>query len=141
MRGTIPPLPHTSENLNLILVLTGYELDDWDSGVRFPSGLEIFLFEIVSRPALGPSQSPIHRVPGALSPGCEADHSLPSSAEVKECVELLSPLSQYVVMAWCLVKDRDNLTFNHVQTGSGSTEPPIQWVSAAPSPVGKAAGA
>jgi hypothetical protein len=47
----------------------------------------------VSRTALGPTQSPIQWVPGALSlgakrPGREADHSPPSSAEVKECVRL-----------------------------------------------------
>jgi hypothetical protein len=41
-----------------------------------------------SRPALGPTQSPIQRVPGPLSlsvrhPGHEAHHSRPSSAEVK----------------------------------------------------------
>jgi hypothetical protein len=43
--------------------------------------------------ALGPNQHPIQWVPGALSLGIkqsghEADHSPPSSAEVKECVEL-----------------------------------------------------
>jgi hypothetical protein len=42
---------------------------------------------------LGPTQPPIQRVPGALSLvvnwlGHEADHSSPSSAEVKECMEL-----------------------------------------------------
>jgi hypothetical protein len=47
----------------------------------------------MSRRALGPTQSPIHCVPGDLSLGvkglgCEADHSPPSSAEVKECVDL-----------------------------------------------------
>jgi hypothetical protein len=41
-----------------------------------------------SRPALGSTQTPIKWVPGALSlrvklPGREANHSLPSSAEVK----------------------------------------------------------
>jgi hypothetical protein len=41
-----------------------------------------------SRPDLGPTQPPIQWVLGALSlgikpPGCEADYSLPSSAEVK----------------------------------------------------------
>jgi hypothetical protein len=48
----------------------------------------IFLFTTASRMALGPTQPPIQLVPGALSlgvkrPGCEADHSPPSSAEVK----------------------------------------------------------
>jgi hypothetical protein len=52
-------------------------------------GLGIFLFTTASRTALGPTQPPIQWVPGALSlevkrPGREADHSPPSSAEVKE---------------------------------------------------------
>jgi len=49
----------------------------------------IFLFTTMSRTALGPTQPPIQRVLGALSlgvkrPGREADHSPPSSTEVKE---------------------------------------------------------
>jgi hypothetical protein len=56
-------------------------------------GLGIFLFTTTSRTALGPTQLPIQCVPEALSlevkrPECEADRSPPSSAEVKECVEL-----------------------------------------------------
>jgi hypothetical protein len=52
-------------------------------------GLGIFLFTTVSGTALGPTQPPIQWVPGALSLGvkwqeCEADHSPPSKAEVKE---------------------------------------------------------
>jgi hypothetical protein len=56
--------------------------------------VEIFLFTTaVSRTAFGPTQPPIQWVPGALSvgvklPGREADHSPPSSAEVKDLVEL-----------------------------------------------------
>jgi hypothetical protein len=68
----------------------------WTIGVLgFDSrrGLVIFLFSTSSRTVLGPTQSPIQWVPGALSlgvkwPGREADHSPPSSAEVKEWVEL-----------------------------------------------------
>jgi hypothetical protein len=50
--------------------------------------LGIFLFTTASRTALGPTQPPIQLVPGALSlgvkrPGREADHSPPSSAEIK----------------------------------------------------------
>jgi hypothetical protein len=49
---------------------------------------------------------------GALSPGAqrsgrEADHSPPSSAEVKNAWSCTSA-PQYVFMAWCLVKHRDN---------------------------------
>jgi hypothetical protein len=52
-------------------------------------GLGIFLFITASRTALGPTQPPIQWVPGPLSLGVkrperEADHSPPSSAEVKE---------------------------------------------------------
>jgi hypothetical protein len=68
----------------------------WTIGVlEFDSrrGLGIFLFTTASRTALGPTQPPIQWIPRALSlgikrPGREADHSPPSSAEVKECVEL-----------------------------------------------------
>jgi hypothetical protein len=50
--------------------------------------LGIFLFTIMSRTALGSTQPPVQWVPGTLSlgvkwPGCEADHSPPSSAKVK----------------------------------------------------------
>jgi hypothetical protein len=56
-------------------------------------GLGIFLYTTTSRTALRPTQPPIQWVPGALSlgvkrPGHEADHSPPSSADVKEWVEL-----------------------------------------------------
>jgi hypothetical protein len=65
----------------------------WVLGFDSRQGLGIFLFTTASRMALGPTQPPIQRVPGALSlgvkwPGLEADHSPPSSVEVKGCVEL-----------------------------------------------------
>jgi hypothetical protein len=55
--------------------------------------LGIFLFTTTSRTALGPTQPPIQWVLVALSlqvkqRGHEADYSPPSSAEVKECMEL-----------------------------------------------------
>jgi hypothetical protein len=55
--------------------------------------------------AVGPTQTPIQWVPGALSlrimrPGREADHSPPSSADVKN--------------AWCLVTHRDIFTFTFI---------------------------
>jgi hypothetical protein len=64
----------------------GYRLDD--QGFESRQGMGIFLFTTASRPALGPTQLFIEWVPGALSlgvkwPGREADHSRPSSAEVK----------------------------------------------------------
>jgi hypothetical protein len=67
----------------------------WTIGVLgFDSqqGLGIF-FTTASRTVLRPTQPPIQWVPEALSLGVkrqgrEADHSPPSSAEVKKCVEL-----------------------------------------------------
>jgi hypothetical protein len=64
----------------------------WTIGVLgFDSrrGLGIFLLTTASRTALRSTQPPIQWVPGALAlgvkrPGREADHSPPSSAEVKE---------------------------------------------------------
>jgi hypothetical protein len=68
----------------------------WTIGVLgFDSrqGLGIFLFTTASRTALWPTQPPAQWVAGAFSLGVkrperEANHSPPSSAEVKEWVEL-----------------------------------------------------
>jgi hypothetical protein len=69
---------------------SGLALDYGLDGRWFESRqkLGIFLFTTVSRPTLGPTQPPIQWIPGALSlgvkrPGREANHSPPSSAEVK----------------------------------------------------------
>jgi hypothetical protein len=96
-----------------ISIALGYGLDDRDSRVQFPAGLGIFLFTTVSRTALGPIQPPIQWVPGGLSlgvkrPGREADHSPPSSAEVKNAWSYNST-PQYVFMAWCSVKAQGQL--------------------------------
>jgi hypothetical protein len=65
---------------------TGYGLDDLGVEIRVPVGSRIF--STSSIPVLGPTQPPIQCVPGALKPkiklpGREADHSPPTSAEVK----------------------------------------------------------
>jgi hypothetical protein len=75
-------------------IATGYGLDDRGVAVRVPVDKN-FHFSVSSRPVLGPTQSPIQWVPGALSLGVkwtgrEADHSPPTSAEV------LTHPSQYV---------------------------------------------
>jgi hypothetical protein len=53
-----------------------------------PGRVKNFLFSTSSRPVPGSTQPPIQWVPGALSPGVkrpgrEADHSPPTTAEVK----------------------------------------------------------
>jgi hypothetical protein len=50
---------------------------------------KIFLFSTAFRPTLGPTQPPIQRLPGAFSLGIkrqgrEADHSPPTSAEIRK---------------------------------------------------------
>jgi hypothetical protein len=52
-----------------------------------PASVENFLFSTSSRPILGPTQSPIQSVPGALSLGVdrplrEVEESPPTSAEI-----------------------------------------------------------
>jgi hypothetical protein len=75
-----------------------------------------FHFALDSRPALGPTESPIQWVPWALSlgvkrPGREADHSPPSSAEIKECVELYIHSPNTLSCRGAQLKHRDNFTF------------------------------
>jgi hypothetical protein len=70
---------------------------------------------IASRKALGPTQPPIQWVPGALSLGVkrpvrEADHSHPSSAEVK-WVELYRHSPNTPTWHGAQLKHRDNFTF------------------------------
>jgi hypothetical protein len=65
---------------------------DWTTvewGVPSPGRVKNFLFSMLSRLVLRPTQPPVHWVPGALSLGIkwlwhDADHSPPTSAEVKK---------------------------------------------------------
>jgi hypothetical protein len=75
-------------------------------------GLGIFFFTTMSRTDLGPTKPTIQQVLGALSLGvkqlrCEADQSPPSSAKVKECMELYlhSPIHLHGMV------HRNNFTF------------------------------
>jgi hypothetical protein len=70
-------------------IALGYGLDDWGSRIRFPAEAGNFSFHTASITAMGSTQPLFQWVSGALSlgvkrPGREADHSPPSSAEVKE---------------------------------------------------------
>jgi hypothetical protein len=49
-------------------------------------------------------------VPGVERPGPEADHSPPTSAEVKN-TWIYTSIPPYVSMAWCLAKYAGNFTF------------------------------
>jgi hypothetical protein len=67
-----------------------------------------------------PTKPPIQWVAGALSPevkrpGREADHSPPSSAQVKECVELYLHSPNMPSRRGAQLNHRDNFTFQHRQ--------------------------
>jgi hypothetical protein len=76
-------------------------------------GLEIFLFTTVSRTAVGPTQSPMQWVTGALPlgvkrPGRESDTllHLVTRSRLRRGIPPFPHTS-----SWCLVKHRDNFTF------------------------------
>jgi len=89
---------------------------------------KILPFATASTLDLWPTQSPIQYVPWTFSPEVkrperEADHSPPSSAEIKNVWSYISPLSislhglvlnekTDLFTAWYLVKHRDYLTFS-----------------------------
>jgi hypothetical protein len=84
-------------------IATGYWLDDRKFGVRVLVGSGIFSSTPSPDWLLGPTQPPNLWVPGALSPGVkrprrQADHSPPTSAEVKK-TWIYTCTSPYVFMA------------------------------------------
>jgi hypothetical protein len=111
---------------NLYLVTALLTATGWTIGILgFDSrrGLGIFLFTTAFRTALGPTY-PIHWVPDAFSlgvkrPGREADHSPPSSAEVKECVELYLHFPNTPSWLGAQLKHKDNFTFTFVTSVIG----------------------
>jgi hypothetical protein len=81
----------------------GYRLEDLEIGVWFLAVAKIFLFSAESRPALGPTNLPIHWVPRALSTEIirrerDVDQLFPSKAEVKNVWSYASTPPK----AWCL---------------------------------------
>jgi hypothetical protein len=91
-------------------------------------GLGIFLFATASRTALGPTQPPIQWVPGALSlgvkrPGCEADQTPTSNAEVKERVELYIRPPNTPSWGGAQLKHRDNFTLPGVKRPGSEADP------------------
>jgi hypothetical protein len=66
-------------------IATGYGQDDDGVGVKSLGRVKNFHFPMSSRSALEPTQPPpIQWVPAAKQQGREADHSPPTSAEVKQ---------------------------------------------------------
>jgi hypothetical protein len=83
-----------SEPGSSVTVVSGYGLDDRAIEVRSLTGVKSYFSSAsVCRQVLGLTQPPVQWVPGVPSPGRDADHSPPSSAEVENEWELylLSP--------------------------------------------------
>jgi hypothetical protein len=81
-------------------------------GFNTTQSQEISLLATRSRWALEPIQSPIQRVPGALSAGLKrtgrgAYHSPPPNTKVKKDWRYNSTPS-YIFMTWCLINTEDN---------------------------------
>jgi hypothetical protein len=87
-----------------------------DRSFESRQGLRISLFTTVSRPALGPTQPLIQWVPGFVPlgvewPGREADHSPPSSPEVKNAWSYTSTPTKRLHGVVLSKKHGDNFTF------------------------------
>jgi hypothetical protein len=76
----IKPLPTRSRD-TVVGIATGYGLDDREVGVRVPVRSRTFSSPCLPDRLWGP---PNFLSNGYRGPGCEADHSLPASAEVKK---------------------------------------------------------
>jgi hypothetical protein len=80
-------------------IATGYGLDDWEVGVRVPVGSLLHVVQTGSgvHPTtytMGTGGS----FPGVKRPGREADHSPPTSAEVKK-MWIYTSIPPYALMA------------------------------------------
>jgi hypothetical protein len=86
--------------------------------IEFKISAFLHVHMTASRTALGPTPPPIQWIPGAFSLGVkrlerEADHSPPSSAEVKEWVELYLHFPNMPPWRGVQLKRRDKFTFTY----------------------------
>jgi hypothetical protein len=97
-------------------IALGYGLDDQGSRVRFLAGAGNFSLHhrVQNGSGAHPPSYPMGTrcsFPGVKRPGREADHSPPSSAEVKEWAELYLHFPNTPSWRGAQLKHRDNFTF------------------------------
>jgi len=66
------------------------------------------LFATAFRTSLVSPQPPTQMGNGVKRPGCEADHSPPTSTEIKNAWNYTA-IHPYIFMGWCLIKHRTRL--------------------------------
>jgi hypothetical protein len=106
-------------------IVTSFELDDQEFGIRVPVGSRIF--SMSSRPALGSTKPPAQWVLRALSPGVkrlgrEVGHS--HSTSIATCYGL----DDWGVWVPSPGMVKNFLFFMLSRLNLGSTQPPILWV-------------
>jgi hypothetical protein len=110
----------------------GYGLDNRGS-ISGRGNDGIFLFTTPSRPALGPTQPPNQWVPRALTPRVkrllrEADHSPPSTAEVKNVWGYTPTPDAHPSWGRCLVQHRNNfIVFYLIKWNEQETLPSLVY--------------
>jgi hypothetical protein len=103
-------------NMLMMYLALGYGLDDQGFRVRFPAGAGNFSLHhrVQNGSGAHPASYPMGTrgsFPGVKRPVCEADHSPPSSAEVKEWVELYLHYPNTPSWRGAQLKHRDNFNF------------------------------
>jgi hypothetical protein len=114
----ISPIMHLQSRDSSVGIALGYGLDDRGRRVRFPAGAGNLSLHHRIQNGSGTHTDLYPRVLGALSlrvmrPGMKLTtqlHLVPMSI----MRGTIPPLPQYVFMAWCLVKRRDNFTFTFI---------------------------
>jgi hypothetical protein len=118
----VPLMGRSSDSSVGIALACG--LDDRCSRVRFSAGAGNFSLHhrIQNGSGAHPASYPMgtrNFSLGVKQPGREANHSPPSSVEVKNSWSYTST-PQCVFMAWCLVKHRDNFSFTLTSHGGAA---------------------
>jgi hypothetical protein len=94
---------------------TGYEVDERATGIQFLAEARKLVFSTMSRQPLGSTQPHIQCMQGTFSPnvkwlGCEANHSPPSTADIKNAW-IYSPTPPHTFKVWCLINQEKGLHY------------------------------